>query len=431
MRFVIPLPLALLLAGTLSNFAHGQSLPADTGASAAGVGFSLPTIGGNVSYALSASELVSSGFYNSGASFTTSLSGDLAYVTKSPRHPFSAVYAGGVLLANSGQPTTTFQSLAFSQVLSTRNWNITLSDSVNYLPASPVGGLSGVPGVGDLGVDPISTETTAGLGILTTYEPRVSNNTAGTVARQITKHISAQGTGLFVIQHFLGDNSGLGINSQEAGGSVGLSYHFSARDSITGNYNYTNFSFSSGNFGATSQGATVEYSRQWSRRLLTDVYAGPQIISGSNTLINGSSTQLAAGASVSYLSRSTTYSLSYSRGVNNGSGVIPGAFSDNLTGTAHRKIGREWTVAGNLGFSRTTSLPNLQIATFNSKAVTVGAQGSRAFGRSFSGFLEYTIEDQSVSATSKGLVAGNAFNGFYQIFGFGITYAPRNLRLGR
>ena len=412
--------------------ARAQAIPADTGTAVPGIGFSLPRVGGSVSYGISASELISTGFYNGGTSYTTNVSGDVAFVTKSPRHPFSAVYDGGVLVANSNQPTSFFQSLSFSQILNTKRWNIAIADSVSYLPQSPLGGLSGIPGVGDLGVDPVAVGPASGLGILTTYGPRVSNTTSGTVGRQITGHVSAQATGIFAIQRFIGDNSGLGISTTTEGASAGMSYHFSARDTLTGNYNYTHFSYTGSLYAFTTQGATAEYTRQWSRRLTTDVYGGPQFISGSNSaLFKGTSVQFAAGASASYLARSTSYSLGYSRGVNNGSGVIPGSFSDSLSGAAHRRLGQDWDVSGNVSFARTTSLPNVTLFTFNSKGVSFGGQGSRRLGRYFSGYLSYTVQDQSTSASGLPNVAQNAFSGVYQVVGIGLTYSPRNILLGR
>ena len=189
---------------------------------APGVGFSLPRIGGSLTYGLNASELISNGFYNnSGIGETTNFGGDLAYVSKSEHHPFSAVYAGGVLIANSGQPTTAYQSLSFSQVLSTKNWNIVASDSVSYLPESPAVGLSGIPGVGDLGVDPIngSLGPAPGLGILTTYGPRVSNSTTGTASRVLSGRLSVNISGAYGIQRFIGDNASEGLNSTTYGGS--------------------------------------------------------------------------------------------------------------------------------------------------------------------------------------------------------------------
>ena len=423
--------LLLVVTGPLLMQAVAQSLPADVGATAPGVGFSLPRVGGSLSYALTASESISTGFYNGGASYTTNFSGDLGYVSKSQFHPFSAVYAGGVLLANSGQPTTFFQNLSFSQVLSTRRWNLAVADSISYLPESPVGGLSGVPGVGDLGVDPVTVGSTAGIGILTTYGPRISNSASGTVGRQLSRRVTAQGTGSYSIQRFLGDNSGLALNSTAEGGSAGLSYHFSARDTITGNYNYSTFSYSGANYSFSSQGATIEYGRQWSRRFGTDVYVGPQIIGGSGTAFTGNSVQIAAGATASYLSRTTAYSLGYNRGVNNGSGVIAGSFSDSLVAAAHRQFGRSWIVSGSVGFSRSTSLPNFLVYSYDSKGVSFGAQGTRALGRRFAGFLSYTVQDQASSSSGGSQVAPNAFNGVYQVVGLGISYSPRNVLLGK
>ncbi len=427
-KFLKRLPLTFL---ALTSAALAQSLPADTGTTAPGVGFSLPRIGGSLSYSLNAAEELSTGFYNSGTSYTTALSGDVAYISKSQSHPFSAIYDGGVLVANSGQPTTVFQSLSFSQILNTKHWNFAFADSVSLLPQSPVGGLSGVPGTGDLGVDPVAVGSTSGIGILTSYGPRVSNSFSGTAARQINGRFSAQATGVYAIQRFIGDNSDLALDSTTEGGSVGLSYRASARDSFTGNYNYSNFTYSGNTYSFYAQGATVSYSRQWSSRLGTDVYAGPQIIGGSSTAINGTATTVAAGASASYASRTTSYSLSYSRGAANGSGVIPGSFSDNITLAAHRQFGHNWLASGDIGFARSVSLPNFTLYTFDSKGVSFSAQGSRRLGRYASVFVSYTIEDQSVGAPAGTSVAQNAFSGLSQTVSLGVSFSPRSILLGR
>ena len=413
-------PLAFL---ALATSGVAQSLPADTGPAAPGVGFSLPRVGGSLTYGVNASEVLSTGFYNSGTSYSTNISGDAAYISKSQSHPFSAIYNGGVLLANSGQPTTFFQSLSFSQVLTTKHWNFALADSVSFLPQSPTGGLSGVPGTGDLGVDPVA--------VLTSYGPRVSNSLSGTASRQINGRFSTQVTGMYAIQRFIGDNSDLALNSTTEGGSVGLSYRASARDTFTGNYNYSNFTYSGNTYSFQAQGATVSYSRQWSPRFVTDVYAGPQIISGSSEAINGTAVTVAAGASASYLSRSTSYSVTYSRGANNGSGVIPGSFSDNVTAAAHRQLGREWLVSGDVGYARTSSLPNSTLNQFNSKGVFMSVQGSRRLGRYFSGFGSYTVEDQSVSIPTGSAAPQNAFSGVFQVVSLGISFSPRPVLLGR
>lgn len=424
--------LAILLSLPASRFAAAQALPADNGAPSSGVGFSLPRVGGTLSYGLSASELISSGLYGGSLYTTTNLSGDLAYLSKSQYHPFSAVYDGGVLIANSGQqPTTFYQGLSFSQVLSTHRWNITLADSVSYLPQTPTTGLSGIPGTGDLGVDPISIGPNSGLGILTTYGPRVSNTTSGTVSRQLTAHLSAQASGSYGIQRFIGDNATFGVNSTYEGGSAGLSYVLSARDTIVGNYNYTNFSFSGSPYSFTAQGPTVAYTRQWTRRLVTNAYGGPQIIGGSSPLTNGTTVTVAGGASASYINRQMTYTLAYSRGANNGSGVVTGSISDSVVFAVHRQFARAWDVSGNLGYSRSVALPNINFGQYNSKGVSVAGQVTRALGRSFQGFASYNIQHQNVAVDTLNIAGLNSFNGTYQTFSIGISYSPRSILLGR
>lgn len=410
--------------------AHSQSIPAGVG-SVPNIGFQLPQLNGSFNYSLNASELVSTGYFNSGTDLTTSLSGDLAYLSRSANHPFSAIYTGGVLLANSGQPDTFYQSLALSQVVTTKNWNFQIQDAVSYLPESPVSGLSGIPGVGDLGIDPVPIGPDAGIGILTTYGPRVSNTLSGSASRIITGHLSAQGSGYEDIQRFIGDNSIDAVDNSGDGGSAGISYHFSARSILSANYNYTHFAYTGTPYAFSTQGATVNYSRQWTRRFSTSAYVGPQRISNSNSLLGQPSTEIAAGASASYAGRLAFYTLDYSRGVNNGSGVVAGAFSDNVVAAAHRQFGRRWSASGDVGYSRSVSLPTLNAFAFDSEAVTFGVQGVRSIGRRLSAYASYTIEDQSISGASAFLNTPNAFNGVYQIFGVGISYSPGSLFLGK
>ena len=428
-RYLFCLAAASLL---LSVGSRAQSLPAGVGPAsgvAPGVGFQLPKLGGgSLQYALNASELVSTGFYGSGTQLTTNLSGDLAYSSRSTSHPFSAIYAGGVLLANSGQPTTVYQSLDLSQMLKTKNWNFEADDAVSYLPESPVSGLSGIPGVGDLGINPFPVGPSTGLGILTTYGPRVSNTASGSASRIISGHLSAQGSGYDTIQRFVGDNSGQAVDNSGEGASVGLSYHFDVRTVITGNYNYSHFSYVGTAFAFSTQGGTLDVFHQWTRRLVTDAYVGPQYVT-STVVGNGSgTTEIAAGANVSYSARAANYALSYSRGVNNGAGVLPGSFANNLSATAARNLSRDWGVSAILSYSKTSSIPALETFAFSSQAVSAGGQATRRLRRDLSAYASYTLEHQSFTSAVR---VSNAFSGTYQIFGIGVSYSPTARIFGR
>ena len=428
----------------LGSAAAAQSIPAGVGTTPANaIGFELPKLSGSFNYALNAAELISTGFYSSqGTQYNTDLSGEATYLSSSTVHPFSAIYSGGVLLANSGEPTTTFQSLSLTQNFMTKHWNFGVADTVSYLPESPVTGLSGIPGVGDLGITPAPLGPDAGIGILTTYGPRVSNTVTGSVSRTINRHLSAQASAYQVIQRFIGDNASDAVDNSGEGGTGGFTYRLDARNSFPVNYSYSQFSYTGTAYSLTTQSGTVGYTRQWTRRFNTSVYAGPQRITNSDPAFGQPSTQIVAGASATYDARRTFYSLTYNRGVNNGSGVIAGSFSDNVIAAARHQFSREWNVAGSIGYSRVTQLPSIDVYNFNSSGVSAGGQVVRLLGRRLSAYGSYTVENQTTSgsgALNLGLVAptginngnGNAFNGTYQTVGLGISYSPNSFFLGR
>jgi hypothetical protein len=88
----------------------------------------------------------------------------------------------------------------------------------------------------------------------------------------------------------------------------------------------------------------------------------------------------------------------------------------------------------NASFTRTSGLLLLTPTTGGpssenqaTKTFYGGAQITRGFGRSWSGFFNYTAQNQSINTAN---IGSNAFSGFSQTFGIGVTYAPRSTRLG-
>ncbi len=424
-------PLLALCTLILSGFSF-------SGASAQGVsvvanpvaydGFQLPTVGGSLQYSLTAGESILFGYNGepgTGANPITSFSGNLAYLSKSENHPFSAVYSGGYLIGTSNEPSYPFQNLALSQVLRTRSWNFVLADSVSYLPQTPTTGLSGIPGIGDIGVAPIQNTSTAGLGILTDYSTRISNNVSGTASRNLTGSTSLQGTGGYTIQRFLGNS--VGLSSDQITGGGGIEHRIDARSSFGVNYNYAASTFTNAQYSFSTQTLLFQYSRQLTRRLSMNVSAGPQRVASGNNTLSGPSNNVAGGAGLSYNGQKTIYSLSYSRGINNGDGVVVGSRSDSLSLGANRQLNRVWNLSAVVGYNHSTSLPSLILPSFSNNGIVFSGQASRALTHTLSVFASYTIQRQSV----QGLAAvNNAFNGLSQVLGFGITYAPKPF-LGR
>lgn len=422
---------ASLSFASLGSVASGQATPAAVGA-APYQGFQLPKAKGSLGYAVSASESLTTGYYQSqnrsNTAEFTNISGDLAYLSSSAVHPFSLIYSGGFLGNTSGQRSSFFQNLAASQVLLKGPWNFVVSDSLNYLPNTPTVGVSGIAGVGDLGVPPVQIGPVLGQGVLIENAKRFSNTTVASVERRITGKTFVQVSGSLSLQRFIGSGSEAGLNSTQKTASIGPTHRIDARNTVGANYSYSSYTYARSQYGFVSQGANLTYHRLWSRKLSTSLSLGPQRTSSSNGAISKPSTNLAANLAANYAGEGYSGSLTYFRGVNNGSGAIQGALSDSVSASAGRMFGRSWTGSVLTNYTRTTSLPLLQVLPFSTHTVVGGVQVSRAISRSFSAYASYTALKQSFRGTGAAL---GVFSGLSQIVGVGLTYAPGSKHFGR
>jgi hypothetical protein len=423
---------------TLSSVSHGQAVPAGVASVTPNASVSGPVVwapDGVLHYALTGSEIVQEG---SGQLTSSSIfSGDAAYSGKSTVRPFSMVFTAGAILPNqSDQSFQGFTTISASQGYITRHWNFNISDVFSFLPQSPTTGLSGIPGVGDIGVIPIEGPGADG-GILTESGNRINNGLSGSVERQITKDTSLSGSGSWNVLHYLADDTGL--NSTQYLGTVSANRRLDGRSSIGVNAVYTVFNYSGPEAGPLepdiqSKGINLSYQRVLSRSFSMSGSAGPQWVSSSNSELVPSALNVSINASLAYTHRFTNASVSYSRGVNAGSGVLPGALSNSVTFSGGRSFGRDWTASLNGSYSRSSGLTALGVQdslvpvseVFNT--VYGGLQVSRRIGTNFSSYLSYTVQDQS---TNFSVGALNVLNGISQTFGIGITFTPRSTRLGQ
>jgi hypothetical protein len=431
----------MTLFAAAASVACGQAAPAATSMAPTVGPITLPTLDGIFRYSLSASELVQTGYRSSGVGFSTVFSGDAAYNSKSEARPFSMVYAGGVMLGNQyGRSATTFQNLSLSQGLIKGAWSFGVSDSVSYLPQSPTVGLSGIPGVGDLGPFPYQGPSSGPAGgVLTNNMTSVSNALSGTVARRLTALTSAYGSASWMILRY--PNSDFGLENSSVSGQAGLNHRLDVRDTISGSASYSTFSFGSGiDLTMQTKGINGAFQRVLSRTLSLSVSAGPQWISSSNSLLLPSRTTVAADLGLTYSREFTTASLSYTRGANGGSGVQPGAILDSVSASIGRTYGRDWTAGITGNYSHSNGLLNPGAITGpaagqagflysggNSNAVYGGLQVSRRIGNSLSAYASYNLQYQSIDNS---LAAQNAFSGTSNTFGVGISFSPRASRFG-
>jgi hypothetical protein len=429
---------ALLLSLAGGYVASAQAPPLATAPS---FGFSLPSVEGTLTYSLSGSESFLIGDQTSGLATTTSLSGSVGYLSPSPNKPFSLVYSGGYLYST-GQGnlgSTTFQNLAASQVWTTKNWNFVVDDAVSYLPQSPTTGLSGIPGVGDIGVVSVPIGDEPSQSILTNYSTRLGNGLNAGATRKINASWTMNGSASWQILHFFGNG---GINSSEETGNVGPSYRIDARSSTGANvtYSYTNDSYLGVSYPFEAEGINLQYQRQFSRFFTVAVTGGPQRTFGSGTtssLIPSTITGVGS-ATLSYSRRTTSASVSFARATNSGSGVVTGALTDTIVGSVRQQFSRNWQGALTASYSKSTSLANVAgtgaLANIagpgeNFNSTYGGGQLSRRLGHEFSGYLSYTAVTQSQN--NPGASRAVAFSGLTQVFAVGVTYSPGATHLGK
>jgi hypothetical protein len=411
-------------------------------------GLSFNPLDGVFHYALSASEIAQLGYYGpSQTTYSTVLSGNAAYTGKSEVRPFGMIFAGGVSLSNqSNQGTTSFWNVAVSQGLVTRSWIFNISDSFNFLPQSPTTGLSGIAGVGDLGAIPVTGPATGPAGgVLSDAGNRIGNSLSGSVERQLDHATSISGNGSWSVLTYLGQSANTGaINNSQVSGTVGLNRRLDGRSSVSLNAAYSTFSYS--NQGGTTsaypdvetRSVNVSYSRILSRSFSVNASVGPQWVSSSNSTLIPSNVNVAGSAGLTYSRGLTNAAVSYSRGVNGGSGVLPGALSDTITGSVGHSYGRNWVASLNAAYTHTAGLTQLLNGVPSAPTHLVydtvfgGAQVTRRISTHWSGYLSYEAQNQSNNFSAPGQsVPQNALNGTSQTFGIGITFSPRSTRLGQ
>ena len=434
----------LLASATL----YGQAVP--TAEASPGSGPSLSWIDGTVHYSLSASQLIQDGLYGaSNVTTATNLSGNAGYASMSKDLPFSMIYAGGILFGyGDSQGTTTYQNIEVSQGLIRGKWILNISDSFSFLPQSPTTGYSGISGVGDLGTTPISGPSGGPAGGVLTYSAnRISNSLVGSVERRLTGATSVSGSSTWSVLHFLDANAGL--DTTQILGEVGINHRIDARNSAGVNAVYSTY-LTDGNGLLTqpsnpsfqTRGLNFTYSRLWTRALSMDASVGPQWISSSDATVLPARVNVSASVGVNYTRKQTSMGVHYFRGVNAGSGVQTGALSDSISASIGRPLSHNWMGSVSGSFAHTSQLLYLppvtggitpSSANESYKTFFGGAQLTRALGRSWSCFASYNAQNQSLnnaSGAQNALAAQNAFNGFSQTIGIGITFAPRSTRLG-
>jgi hypothetical protein len=284
-------------------------------------------------------------------------------------------------------------------------------------------------------------------GVLSNAGNRYSNDVLGSVERQINHNTSISGSGSYAILSFLNNNGSNGneanaaYNYSEVSGTAAVNRRIDARSSASLGASYATYSYTQNGNGYVppdfeAKSINLSYQRLLSHALSMSVSAGPQWVSSSNSLLIPSNLNFVASAGLSYSRALTNASVFYSHGASGGSGVLPGATADSVSGSLGHSYGRNWVASVNFTYSHTAGLAQLTTgsSTASTKEVydTVygGGQVTRRINAHFSAFASYTAQNQTSNYASP-IFSQNALNGTSQTFGIGITFTPRSTRLGQ
>ena len=403
--------LALLL--TVAAAAHGQTSPEATA--------------GTAELQYSARYSQSAAFYGGslGDSQEAILSGNLNYANGFKRRPLTVTFGGGYNwnIAGTAYGAGPFENFAISQGIVGRKWSIQFGDNVSYLKEAPITGFSGEPGTGE----PISGSNPtppSDQSILTLNTRTVSNNVNGEYQHNLNFATSLSVGGNSELLRYP-DGNGVDSNSQSA--NAGLTRRLNARNSLSAQYSFTDFSYPGSNSAQPVSSLKANtilfgFQRQWNRRINTSASVGPEWIGSPDSAVVPSSTRVSGNATVEDQLRFGSANLTYSHAASAGGGFLPGAEVDTISGGFGRTFEKKMTINLTGGYDRTSALGGLEgiDSTFGAGMATM------QLSQHFSAFANYTATNQTSTGAS---LPSNALSGLWQMVSFGIGYTPREKRI--
>jgi hypothetical protein len=320
---------------------------------------------------------------------------------------------GGVIASGTNASNGIVQELGVVDGFRLRRWNLSLMDQMSYLPGSAFGfgglGYTENPTAGSAG-----TGTTFGLPgqtALTGQGQSIANAFSTEADVNLTPRTSLTFVGGYSLLHYSDNNL---LDLTEANFRGGYNYLLTRQDTIAAFYTYSAIRYS--NFNQSIDEHTIQgaYARRVTGRLAFQIAAGPQIAifripipSGSGSGGSGTPTNASTRiywslyTNLQYQLRRASLDLSYDHGVSGGSGVLGGAVSDVVSGSATRQMSRTFSSGLTAGYARNRGLaigagiPTSQTYDY----WFAGASFSHPMGRTLGLTLSYQMQYQNSNSS--------------------------------
>lgn len=281
-----------------------------------------------------------------------------------------------------------------AQTMNVGRWTILLADSLDYAPDSsaglPIYGL-----YGDNGVDLRQTYIPDGS-ILTPFTTRLTNTGVAELQYAFTRKTSFTATGSYGFTKFPDSNVSLDVSlleTRQRSLSAGWNHMF-GRSMIGLGYTNTSFQFQNLQQTMMTHDAELSYAYRVTRRVSFHVGGGPEILVTKVGGVEKTEYLPFGHLALRRTGGRTSEALEYTHGVTSGSGVTPGAKSDQVLGNISHMFGRHTGIFAGAGYARNTSI--LLGDTYNTTTAIGGA--SRRLGRNASLGLMYEYKRQMTDA---------------------------------
>ena len=368
---------------------------------------------------------------------TSYLSGNVSLLENWSRSQLAVNYSGGGdFSTDSRLGNGWFQQLGATQTFNWERWQLTLLDEFAYPPEAQFGFGAGTglaaPGIGG-SLGPGSTGLSGGLSpgqsIFTAIGPRYMNTVGTQVNYNLTARSSVTVGGVYSILRFTERGN---IESNDYIGNAGYNYQVSRLDTIGVSYRFSSYHYLGTAQAIGDNTIRAVYGRKITGRLALELAGGPEITNFRVAQGVGAKTQyveFSGNAMMNYAFARGSIGLDYLHGLTSGSGVFLGATTDQVTGSASRRLTRLWTGNAHLGYARNSNAQTGQgVTNLSYNTIYVGGSLARPLGRNASLSLGYTgYIENSNSTVCAGLNCGSSFTTHQ--FSVGLSWHTRPLVL--
>jgi len=343
----------------------------------------------------------------SGWNSTSFVTGNLSLLQNWSTSQLALNYSGGgSLSSDSSIGNGQFHQFGAVETFNWRRWQLTFLDEFSYLPESQFGFGAGTalstPGVGGSlapGLPGLQNGFTPSQSIFTAVGPRYFNSFGTQVNLLLTPRSSVTFGGVLGILRFTESEN---IESNDVILNAGFNYQVSRTDSFGLSYRFSAYHYIGLPQAIGDQAIQAVYGKKITGRLALQLSGGPEITNFRMSPGVGTKRQYIAGTGsvgLSYAFFPGSLSLSYAHGVNNGSGVLLSATSDQITGGATRRLSRVWSGNASLGYARNRSAATSTTQNQAYNTLYIGAGLRRPLSRSTNLALNYTANIETANNT--------------------------------